>query len=194
MMMFGGCASPIIATADKDVAAKDFVPPHNKASLYIYRDENFGMLYGMAITVNGKGIGETGAKSYFRLNLPAGTYTVGSHAENYTDTQVAMEAGKNYFVWQEVKFGIWLPRSELRQVDEKTGKAGVLGSRLITPLISDEDIVGVNSSPDVKATQIVVRDGTSASQKLKDLQNMLKDNLITDSDYQKKKQQILDGM
>lgn len=36
-----------------------------------------------------------------------------------------MQAGKNYFVWQEVKMGLWMARSALQTVDEATGRKGV---------------------------------------------------------------------
>ncbi len=192
--MLSGCAAPLIASQDKDIAAKDFLPPKDKSSLYIYRNESFGGAVGMAVTLNGKGLGETGAKTFFRINLPAGNFTVGSHAENYSDTQLTTEVGKNYFVWQEVKMGIWKARSELKQVDDKTGKAGVLESKLVTSLISDDDFFGSEASSSAKAIPSTGKEGSATSQKLRDLQSMLKDNLITEADYQKKKQQILEGM
>ena len=144
----------------------------------------------MAVTVNGKAIGETGAKTYFRLDVPAGAYTIGSHAENYSDTQVAAESGRNYFVWQEVKMGIWKARSELKQVDEKTGRTGVLESKLLTSLVPNDDLVALDKKT-VTSGGGGVR---TASENLKELQNMIKENLISEAEYQTKKQKILDGM
>ena len=34
-------------------------------------------------------------------------------------------AGKSYYVWQEVKMGMWMARSQLQEVDEQTGRKGV---------------------------------------------------------------------
>ena len=194
MAMLGGCAAPLIATQEKDLVAKEFVPPKDKSSVYIYRNEILGGGYGMPVTVNGRSIGETGAMTYFRLNVPAGNYTIGSHAENYSDTQLSTEVGKNYFVWQEAKIGVFKPRSELKQVDEKTGKAGVLESKLITSLLSDDVLSNQNDISTIKLNSNSSAENGSASQKLKDLQTMLKEKLITEDDYNRKKQKILDGM
>jgi hypothetical protein len=38
---------------------------------------------------------------------------------------------KNYFVWQEVKMGMFAPRSLLQLVDEGKGRAGVSECKLI---------------------------------------------------------------
>jgi hypothetical protein len=35
------------------------------------------------------------------------------------------EAGKTYYIWQEVKMGLWMARSLLQEVDEETGRKGV---------------------------------------------------------------------
>ena len=40
-------------------------------------------------------------------------------------------AGKNYYVWQEVKMGLLMARSKLSQVSEEEGKQGVMESKLV---------------------------------------------------------------
>ena len=40
-------------------------------------------------------------------------------------------AGRNYFLWQEVKMGMISGRSNLQEVDEATGKAGVAECKLV---------------------------------------------------------------
>jgi hypothetical protein len=135
-----GCASPVRAPAERDAAAKVFVPVDNKAVLFIYRNENFGAAIGMPIRVNGQDIGETGAKTFFRLNLSSGMYVIASEAENTSELPLTLSEGQEYYVWQEVRMGIWKARSSLRQVDKKTGIEGVLESALLTPKISEEDI------------------------------------------------------
>ena len=79
----------------------------------------------MAVSLNGKTLGQTAAQTYFRLSLKPGNYTIESHAENVSTLSVMAEKeGKNYFVWQEVKMGIMMARSLLQQTDEPTGRAG----------------------------------------------------------------------
>lgn len=140
ILLLSGCASVPMASLDQDTKAKDFSPVPNKASLYIYRNESFGAAMPMTVSVNGKVLGQTAAQTYFRLNLTPGKYNVESHAENVSTLPLTTEAGKNYFVWQEVKMGMWMARSLLKQTDETTGRAGVMESKLIVTSISEDDL------------------------------------------------------
>ena len=133
-----GCAAPMKAPIEADADAKIFNPIKDKAAVFVYRNENFGGAVGMPVKVNGLDIGETGAKTFFRLNLSAGTYLISSEAENTSQLQIPVVQGRNYYVWQEVRMGIWKARSSLRLVDEKTGMEGVLESVLLTPKVTDE--------------------------------------------------------
>jgi hypothetical protein len=138
VLLLVGCASPIKAPVENDTAAKVFTPIKDKASLFVYRNENYGGAVGMPIKINGLDIGETGAKTFFRLNLTSGMYVISSEAENTSELPLNLVEGRNYFVWQEARMGIWKARTTLRQVDEKTGLEGVLESSLLTPKVSDE--------------------------------------------------------
>jgi len=135
-----GCASTIKASATEDLAAKSFQIVKDKAVLYIYRNENYGGLLGMPVKINEQDIGETGAKTFFRLNLAPGLYVVTSEAENISEIPLTLIEGRNYYLWQEVRMGIWKARTSLHQVDEKTGMTGVLESMLLSPKIS-EDVI-----------------------------------------------------
>lgn len=136
--MLVGCAAPMKAAPEQDRAAKVFTPSKDKATLFVYRNENFGGAIGMPIKVNGLDIGETGAKTFFRMNLASGMYVIASEAENTSELPITLVEGRNYFVWQEARMGIWKARTALRSVDEKTGMDGVLESVLLAPKVSDE--------------------------------------------------------
>ncbi|MBU0509761.1 DUF2846 domain-containing protein, partial [bacterium] len=90
-LLISGCASVPMAPMDEDVKAKTFSTLPEKASLYIYRHESFGGAIPMSLSVNGKSIGQTAAKTYFRLNLAPGKYSVESHAENVSNLSLNME-------------------------------------------------------------------------------------------------------
>ena len=135
-----GCASPIRAPTEKDTSAKNFAPIADKASLFIYRNENYGMALGMPVMVNGNAIGETGAKTFFRLNLSAGTYVVSSKSETISEIPLTLTEGKNYFVWQEIRMGLLTARTALRLVDETQGRNGVMESSLLSPK-TGEDVI-----------------------------------------------------
>ena len=186
ILVLSGCASVPMASMDQDTKAKDFSPVPNKASLYIYRNESFGAAIPMTVSVNGKALGQTAAQTYFRLNLNPGKYTVESHAENVSSIPLTTEAGKSYFVWQEVKMGLWMARSQLQQTDETTGRAGVIESKLIATSISENDLAPL----DALATS-EIPPSESVSQKLRELQKLRNDGVITEDDFQKKKEQLL---
>ena len=121
-----GCASVPMAGKDADAKAKQFVPSQDgKANLYIYRNEIIGSAIKMPVLVDGMEVGDTVAKAYIYKSLPAGSHTIVSKAENDSSLTVDMQAGQNYFVWQEVKMGVLYARSKLHLVAEATGEAGV---------------------------------------------------------------------
>lgn len=193
ILLLTGCASVPMAPLDQDAKAKDFLPAPNRASLYIYRNESIGAAIPMTVSVNGKALGQTAAQTYFRLNIMPGKYNLESHAENVSSFSLLVEAGKNYFVWQEVKMGMWMARSLLQQVDEATGRAGVTESKLIASSISDNELVPLDTSiASHPASQAPSNE--SIGQKLRELQSLRKDGIITEEEFQKKKQPLMEKL
>ncbi|MGE8152216.1 DUF2846 domain-containing protein [Pseudomonas vancouverensis] len=126
-----GCASVKMADDSLDAQAKTFHTAPDQAHIYVYRNESMGAGVKMPVALNGKPVGETVAKSYLMLAVPAGQQTLVSSAENDSELKLNTEAGKNYFVWQEVKMGFIKARNSLQVVDEQTGRDGVTESKLI---------------------------------------------------------------
>ena len=60
-----------------------------------------------------------------------GKHVITSKSENDATLSLDAKAGFNYFIWQEVKMGMWTPRSKLHLVDEEKGKASVEGCKLV---------------------------------------------------------------
>jgi hypothetical protein len=128
-----GCASVQMAAPEQDTAAKSFAVKPDKANIYVYRNENFGAAMKMPVALDGKLVGDTAAKTYLMLEVAPGSHTVVSKTENDSAVTVNAAAGRNYFLWQEVKMGMMSARSDLKQVDEATGKAGVAECKLVQP-------------------------------------------------------------
>jgi len=126
-----GCASVPMASVERDTQSKTFSVKSDKANVYVYRNESMGAAVKMDVDFDGKPIGQTVAKSYFALEVAPGKHTLISKAENDSVLDVDAEAGKNYFVWQEVKMGLMYARNKLQIVDEVAGKAGVSECKLI---------------------------------------------------------------
>jgi hypothetical protein len=139
--VLSGCASVKTASSSEDAKAKTFATNPNQAKLYIYRNEFMGAALRMGVELNGKEIGKTGPKSYFAVDVPPGKHSIVSRAENDASLEVMTEAGKNYFIWQEVKMGFLLARSKLQLVDEAQGQAGVRESQLLEMSVSNPSTV-----------------------------------------------------
>jgi hypothetical protein len=131
LALAAGCASVPMAKPELDTAAKSYSVKPDKANIYVYRNETFGAAIKMPVVLNGKLVGDTAAKTFMILEVPPGTHTVMSKTENDSTVTVDAAAGRNYFVWQEVKMGLFAARSSLQQVDEAIGKAGVAECKLI---------------------------------------------------------------
>jgi hypothetical protein len=130
-----GCASVPMASTEDDSKAKSFVVQPGKANIYLFRDEVLGAAIGVPVMFNGKMAGRTGSKTYFFWEVSPGDYELASVAENTSTHRVRAQAGRNYYIWQEMKMGLFQPRTELQEVDEERGKAGVTASQriLVTP-------------------------------------------------------------
>lgn len=126
-----GCASVKVASQQEDAKAKTFATNPNQANLYVYRNEFMGASIRMPVELDGKEIGKTGPKSYLTIGVAPGKHTLVSRAENDFTLELLTEAGKNYYVWQEVKMGLLYARSKLQLMDEAQGQAGVKESQLL---------------------------------------------------------------
>jgi hypothetical protein len=120
-----GCASVPMASLDDDAKAKSFAVKEGKSNIYVYRNESFGGAIPITVALNGKVAGQTGPQTYFLFEVDPGAHEVSSIAENNSLLKLNAEAGKSYFVWQEVKMGMWMARSLLQQVDDAAGRKGV---------------------------------------------------------------------
>ena len=130
-----GCASTVpMATPAQDAQAKQFTAKPGVASVYVYRNEAFGKAIKLPLELDGKMIGQTGYKTYFYNEVAPGPHKVTTRAENTTELTFDAIAGKIYYIWQEVKMGMWAAKAQLQLVDEATGKKGVNESNLASPI------------------------------------------------------------
>ena len=126
-----GCASVPMATPERDSTAKSFAVKPDKANIYVYRNETMGAAIKMPIVLNGRLVADTGSKTFLLLEVPPGKHTIVSKTETDSTLMINAAAGRNYFIWQEVKMGMFAARSALQQVDDATGKAAIAECKLI---------------------------------------------------------------
>lgn len=130
-LVLSGCAAVPMADQAQDQRAKTFAVAPGKANIYVYRNELLGAAIKMNVTLDGKVVGSTGARTYLALEVEPGRHTLTSIAESDATLDLTTTAGKNYFVWQEVKMGLLSARSRLQLVDEAKGRADVADCQLV---------------------------------------------------------------
>lgn len=119
-----GCASVNKAPAAAEAESKQFKVNSAVSQVYVYRNETLGAALSMPVTVDGKLAGSTGPHSFFKFDLPAGTHQITSQGDE-SKLALTTEVGKLYYVWQEVKMGVFSGGSQLQLVTEEVGKKGV---------------------------------------------------------------------
>ena len=131
--LLSGCATVPMADSQQDKAEKSFAAVPGKSKIYVYRNEVFGAAITMDVSIDGRLLGATGSKTYLVAVVDPGPHAIRSKGENEEILNLTTAAGRVYYVWQEIRMGLFMARSSLQTVDEKTGQAGVLESLLIAP-------------------------------------------------------------
>jgi hypothetical protein len=119
-----------MASLQSDLQAKEFKVESGKANIYLYRNESFGGAIAMPVALDGKVAGKTGPQTYFLWTVEPGPHEITSLTENTAKITVHAEEGKSHYVWQEVKMGLWMARSQLHEVPPDVGQKGVLECKL----------------------------------------------------------------
>lgn len=123
-----GCTSVPMESKERSELAKQYnSPSEGKAGLYVYRSGRFGGALKKDIWLNGKCIGETAPNMFFYEEIEGDTeHKVSTESEfSPNDLLVKTESGKNYFVSQYIKMGVFVGGAGVGLVDEKKGKKQV---------------------------------------------------------------------
>ena len=116
------------ATSETDAPNKSSTVAQDKANLYLYRDPNIKVAVTTKLSVNGKEVEATKRTTCGHWEVNPGTYDISSESPSASTVRIVAEAGKSYYVWQEVKVpmaGYGFPTNELHVVDADTGRRGV---------------------------------------------------------------------
>ena len=120
-----GCSSVPMESAEKSGLAKQFnSPPEGKSGLYIYRSGSFGGALKKDIWLNGKCIGETAPNVFFYEEVSGDSELKISTESEFSpnDLIVKAENGKNYFVSQYIKMGVFVGGAGVELVSEEKGE------------------------------------------------------------------------
>lgn len=195
LVLLTGCASTpeaSSASSKQDPNEKLFSPRPGNALIFVYRNGDEGLRESVlpmlvTVSVNDVTLGQTGDETFFRLSVKPGKYAVTSLADKVASLSLTVEAGKTYFVQQEITTWLWSPRSALRLVDENKGRAAVLESKPIASNVSDRDLIPLEMEAQNSANNSIV-------EKLRELQSLKKEGLITEEEFQKKRQLLLEKL
>jgi hypothetical protein len=130
--LLSGCASVPMESAEKDQALKAFpAPPGNQAGLYIFRDSMLGTAVKKTVKINNEVVGETAMNTYFYRVVSPGPLVLATESE-FSDNTINLNAvaGKNHFVRQSIKMGVFVGGAKLQEVSEAEGKKGVMSTEL----------------------------------------------------------------
>ncbi len=125
------CASVNLAEPVEDSTAKSFNVTAGKSNIYIFRNEDVILNTGVSIEVDGTPMGNTGAKTYILATVSPGQHIIIASGENTEQLELETVAGRNYFVWLEIRIGAVTNHGHLHVVNEQEGKKGVMESKLI---------------------------------------------------------------
>lgn len=130
--LLSGCASVPMESAEKDKELKAFpAPPQNQAGLYIFRDSALGFSLKKTLKVDNQVVGETAINTYFYQVISPGPHVLATESE-FSDNTINLnaEAGKNHYVRQSIKYGVFVGGAKLGEVPEAEGQKGVANSKL----------------------------------------------------------------
>ena len=96
--------------------------PADKALVYVMRTTMLGFKIHSKLAVDGKWMGVNRGKTYFYFMLDPGEHYFCSESENQDYLALTVEAGKTYYLQQQVKMGMWKARTELAVMDEAKAK------------------------------------------------------------------------
>lgn len=125
VMVMAGCANVPMAPAESNQKAKTFAAPEEgKSGLYIYRDSFAGKALKKDVYINGKCLGQTADRVFFYTQVagdqPHKLSTESEFSPN--DLLLTTDAGKNYYVRQFIKVGVFVGGAGLEQVTEAEGQ------------------------------------------------------------------------
>lgn len=123
-----GCVTKVPMDTDENaITLKQFsTPKENKAGLFIYRVGAWGGAVRKSIWVDGECVGDTAPNMFFYHEVDEGEHTISTESEfSPNEIKRVFEKGKNYFIRQFMKMGVFVAGAGLEFVDEEVGKADV---------------------------------------------------------------------
>lgn len=135
-LLISGCASVDMASKAESARAKEFnSPSEGNAGVYVYRDSFVGKALKKDVWIDGECIGESAPDVFFYKEVEGGKiHKIDTESEFSPNTfELMFEAGKNYFIRQFIKMGVFVGGAGLELVTEEQGKAAVSKLEMAKP-------------------------------------------------------------
>ncbi len=120
---------PPDSSEDDDYQARQFIVKPDKANIYLYRSSLTGEDEPWTVELDGKVEYKTPGSTCLIWAVEPGLHKITSTSDKTDSVLLSAEAGKNYFIHQEDKFGFFRMRTRLQQVDDQGGKKAVIKCR-----------------------------------------------------------------
>lgn len=194
------------------------LPEAGMAVIYVVRPSIVGFITRFNVFVNNQEpqseLGSTSGDDYVYFSLSPGEYRILSKAENWAEITITAKAGDIIFIKQQADMGFVMARNNLSLMESYEGTYHVkhlsLGKIIKTdfqqtssqsistiatpqPLTSTQTNTVTNNQTDTTNTKSNIQPtNISVAQKLRDLQSLRKDEIITEEEYQNKKNELLE--
>lgn len=131
--LMSGCASVPMADKGKFDEAKSFPTPEaGTAGVYVFRNSGIGQALKKNVMIDGECLGETANKVFFYTKVPGDReHTFSTESEfSPNDLKLTTESGRNYFIRQSIKMGVFVGGAKLEAVPEAEGRRQVAALKL----------------------------------------------------------------
>lgn len=125
-----------MASKEDSAKAKEFnAPSPGNAGVYIYRNSFVGKALKKDIYIDGKCLGESAPDVFFKTEVEGGkVHKIDTESEFSPNTmELMLASGKNYFIRQFIKMGVFVGGAGLEQVSEEQGKADIAQLNMAKP-------------------------------------------------------------
>ncbi|MFN7153967.1 MAG: DUF2846 domain-containing protein [Acidovorax sp.] len=127
-VLMTGCASVNMASKEESAKVKQFQPPPaGKAGVYLYRNSFVGKALTKDLRIDGACVGSSAPDVFFYTEVEGGKKHVVETESEFSPNKLELlfDSGKNYFIRQFIKMGVFVGGADLEQVTEEQGKADV---------------------------------------------------------------------
>lgn len=122
VMYFSGCSTIPLETKEVADQAKAFSSPsEGNAGLYVYRDSFVGQALKKDVFIDDKCLGETANGIFFYESVKGDMEHKLSTESEFSANELSLKtnSGKNYYVRQYIKMGVFVGGAGLEVIDEK---------------------------------------------------------------------------